>query len=189
METKKPSRTVQRRLNKKARLQSSSSAVTNLPENIPRTHTATVPKKQSKQKKKVVKIETKATVPLTVTKECKAESQPTTTTIGKRKRNPENKVVYINSNYGGGDPNSVGGLIQAELVELRNQSEKIKTASDLTESQAHVVKRQITRLQGAEKERVFKRPKHYSKTIGEATKELKQIMEKQKIKHVKSTSG
>lgn len=195
METKKLSRTVRRRLNKKGSLQSSCSAETNSPEKITRIDAVTVatePKKQSKQKKNVPKNETDTKPTLTVSNESRTdESQPISATKSKRKRqrNPESKVVYINSNYGSTDPNSVGGLIQAELVELRKQSENIKTASDLTESQAHVVKRQITRLQGAEKERIFKRPKQYNKTLGEAAKELKQIMEKRKNKNVKNTSG
>jgi len=203
MESKKISRTVRKRLNKKGRLQrglqsNNVSYETNFPENLPQNpHTTAVTKNQSKkQKKKVAKIQS-GTVDkptLTVTNESKTETEPTSTTTSNRnrKRNPENKVVFINSNYGSNDPNSVGGLIQAQLVDLRNQSKNIKTASDLTESQAHVVKRQITRLQGAEKERVFKRPKHYNKTIGEATKELMLLMEKQKptiVTSNKSTNG
>lgn len=187
METKKLSKTVRRRLNKQKRLQSGASVDTNLPKTLPTT--ATTPKIQSKPKKKKVdkttlkthsSTETKAL--LKVASEVEVENSTTSMRNRKRKRNPESKVVYINSNYGSND--GVGGLIQAGLLELRNESKNIKTASDLTESQAHIVKRQITRLQGPEKERVFRRPKHYNKTLGEATKELALLMEKQKAKHV-----
>lgn len=197
MESKKLSRTVRKRLNKKKRLDSVTSTEISLPEILPPT--AAIPEKPSKHKKKVIKTETvkeatstvknesklaKAVNPTTST-ESKPETKSTTTTESKpnRKRNPKNKVVYINSNYGKNDASGVGGLIQAGLIELRKESEHIKTASDLTEAQAHIVKRQITRLHGGDGERVFKRPKHYDKTIAEATKELKQFMEKQKAKH------
>lgn len=178
MEAKKLSRTVQKRLNKKARLQSSATSETNTPDKSHPSPAAAMPKKQPKQQKTVV------------TKESKSKTKPTLTTISKRQRQrvPENKVVYINSNYGSTDPNSVGGLIQAELVELRKQSQNIKSASDLTESQAHVVKRQITRLQGSNRERVFKPSKQHNKTLGEATKELKLLMEKQQ-KNTKRVGG
>lgn len=173
MEAKKLSRTVQKRLNKKLRLQSGAASETNSLESLPHIPpTATMLTEQPKHTEKVS------------TNESKVKNTPTLMTISKRQRKnvPEKKVVCINSNYGSNEPNSVGGLIQAELVELRKQSKNIKTASDLTESQAHVVKRQITRLQAPENERVFKRPKHYDQTLGEATKELMRMMEKQKTK-------
>lgn len=174
MEAKKLSRTVQKRLNKKLRIQSGAVSESRL-DVLPHTHpTATMLQKPPKHENKVA------------TNKSKAKKDSTLMTISKRQRRhvPEKKVVYINSNYGSNDPNSVGGLIQAELVELRNQSKNIKTASDLTESQAHVVKRQITRLQAPEKQTIFKRPKHYDQTIGEATKELMLMMEKRKTKLV-----
>ncbi len=221
METKKLSRTVRRRLNKKgiiiaAKLQEHSSS-------------ATTSKQQSEKKTEIVEMLSEAeksptttelpvasivvagkrnvnkptvltttaevasivvagkrnvnkpTVLTTTADESKPKNSPKTiaATLNKpnRRRNPRSKVVYINSNYG---RSSIGGLIQNELVGLRNQSENIKSASDLTESQAHVIKRQITRLQSNDEPKTFKRPKHYDKTVGEATKELKLILEAHK---------
>lgn len=167
MESKKLSRTVRKRLNKKARLQSAaanSSKETNLTAVL--VNPAALSIKQFKQKK---------VVPTT-------QPKPVITSKPHRKHAPENKVIYINSNYGGDDPNSVGGRIQAELIGLRKESKNIKTASDLTESQAHVVKRQITRLQGAVKAKVSKRSKKVKHSLGEATNELMSMIKKEQQK-------
>lgn len=173
MENKKLSRTVRKRLNKKAKLQSSASR-SSIEVHPAQVRPAPLPQEQIKQKQ-VVQAK---------------HSKPALKTTSKHpKRNPENRVVYINSNYRGDDPNGVGSRIQAELIGLRKESKNIKTASDLTESQAHVVKRQITRLQGAVKEKKFKRPENCSKTIGEATKELMFMIEKQQNKRVNKSTN
>lgn len=113
----------------------------------------------------------------------KASSSPST----KRTKHsivkiPKNRVMYISSNYRNPeDPNFVGNLIQKELIELRKQSENIKSASDLTESQAHVVKRQITRLQGAATgapTHKHRPQKKYRTTLSQATNELMKLMQK-----------
>lgn len=141
MGLKKLSRTVRKRLNKKARLQSLTNATSNF---------STTPKVSS------------------------AVVSPNNT---HPERIPKTKVVYINKNYGGNDPDSIGARFQRELIGLSQQSKNIKSASDLTESQAHVVKRQITRLQGADK---VMRPKGFGMSIDSATNELKLILEQQK---------
>lgn len=186
MESKKLSRTVRKRLNKKARLQATvanpsieteSTSVQVHPATpatpskvLAATPSKVLPAKPSKEQKKMLHA---------------AQAKPVMTkSIQRLKRHPDNKVIYISSNYRGNDPNSVGARIQDELVGLRKESKNIKTASDLTESQAHVVKRQITRLQSAAKFKVGRRPKNATNSLSEATKELMLMIEKGQQKFV-----
>lgn len=199
METKKLSKTARRRLKKKGIIATTGIGskldddTKEKPQNNEKTETAVIeetPSEPSKsvktgKRKREHHPEQESAVNVKTANE---PAKSTKTNKRQRKNHPENKVIYINKNYGTDDPNGIGGLMQAELLELRKQSSNIKTASDLTESQTHVIKRQITRLQGAEKERVFKRAKHYDKTIAEAAKELQQLLAKRKSKPA-TTSG
>lgn len=183
MESKKLSRTVRKRLNKKARLQATvanpsietdSTSAQVHPATSSKVLAATpskvLPAKPSKEQKKMLHA---------------AQAKPVMTkSIQRLKRHPDNKVIYISSNYRGNEPNSIGARIQDELVGLRKESKNIKTASDLTESQAHVVKRQITRLQSAAKFKVVRRPKNVTNSLSEATKELMLMIEKGQQKFV-----
>lgn len=206
METKKLSRTVLKRLKKKGIvLPTSTDVVKKLSEESPTiTQKITVlpetpdiiqkkssakkkKKKSAKAKKQIDEVEQKPES--TAIPAVKADDKPTVAPTGKRhrKHDPKDKVAYINRSYVSNDANDIGGLIQAELIGLRKQSKSIKSASDLTENQAHVIKRQITRIQEAEPEREFKRPKHYDKTLGEAAVELARLLQNQKSKPATSS--
>lgn len=115
--------------------------------------------------------------------EVKSDDIPIVPPTGKRHRKHDSKdmVAYPNISFVSKDTDSVGGLIRAELVGLKKQSENIKSARDLSENQAHVIKRQITKIQGADLKREVKRPKHEEKTIGQAATELAQLLKKQKM--------
>ncbi|XP_037042274.1 uncharacterized protein LOC119078709 [Bradysia coprophila] len=196
MESKKLSRTVQKRLRKKGIiLPSSTPAKSEASLNSVNISTSAKKKKKKCKTKRKGKVEQKPE-PVAVV-EVKSDVRPTVTPVtstvpptGKntnttskhRKRDPKDVVTYINSKHVSNDADEVGDLIHAELVGLRKQSRNIKSASDLTENQAHVIKRQITKLHGAEVEREFKRPKHCEKTLGEATEELARLLKERKAK-------
>lgn len=205
MDIKKVSKTVRKRIRKKARLQGIALNETNSADASANVQTPSLPQKEFKPKsmveatadvytpslsqkklkhKRMIEATANAQTPVLSEKQLKKKkiieathSKPVLAAPMKQKHVPKSRVVYINRNYGGNDPNSIGAQFQAELIELRKQSEHIKNASDLTESQAHVIKRQITRLQAVEKKKVFKR-KRPTKSLDQAAKELALIMKK-----------